>query len=175
MAGPRPRQTAGIVAWIVALLATAGACEIPTGPSNLDRCASVVDSYFTRRNDPGLHDHGIVYYNLLFENTCDEPVTVRVASTLFVDGAAVEHNTAALQSLLGGDHADRPASGDLPHNQEWLCFGSRDGRDGSGTQAIKFGECSFPEHPYVQGDIDVQWAWTACHLGGRSCSYPDYP
>ena len=109
------------------------------------------------------------------ENACDEPLTVRVSSTLFVDGVAVEHDTAALQSLLGGDHADRPGSGGLPHNQEWLCFGSRDGRDGSGTQAIKFGECSFPEHQYVQGDIDVRWAWSACHLGGRTCRYPDHP
>ncbi len=159
----------------VALLAATGACEFTLGPSELDRCARVVDSYFTRRNDPGLHDHGVVYYNILFENVCDEPLTVRVSSTLFVDGVPVEHNTAALQALLGGDHADEPRSGDLPHNQEWLCFGSQDGRDGSGTQAIKFGVCSFPEHQYVQGDIDVQWAWTACHLGGPRCRFPDYP
>ncbi|MCE2513926.1 MAG: hypothetical protein J4F37_02735 [Acidobacteria bacterium] len=159
----------------VALLAATGACEFTLGPSELDRCARAVDSYFNRRNDPGLHDHGVVYYNILFENVCDEPLTVRVSSTLFVDGVPVEHNTAALQALLGRDHADGPRSGDLPHNQEWLCFGSQDGRDGSGTQAIKFGDCSFPEHQYVQGDIDVQWAWTACHLGGRRCRYPEYP
>ena len=54
-------------------------------------------------------------------------------------------------------------------------LGSQDGRDGSGTQAIRFGVCSFPEHQFVQGDIDVRWAWTACHLGGRRCRYPDYP
>ena len=171
MRGRRGRRTAAVGA----VLAVAAACEFPTGPSNLDRCATVIDSYFTRRNHPILHDHGIVYCNLLFENTCDEPLTVRVSSTLFVDGAPVEHNTAALQSLLGGDHADRPVSGDLPHNREWLCFGSRDGRDGAGTQAIKFGECSFPEHQYAQGDLDVRWARTACHLGGRTCRYPDYP
>ena len=171
MGGSRLWRTAALGA----ALAAAVACELPTGPGNLDRCARVVDSYFTRRDDRRLHDHGIVYYNILFENVCDEPLTVRVSSTLFLDGAPVEHNTAALQSLLGGDHADRPVSRDRPHNQEWLCFGSQDGRDGSGTQAIKFGVCSFPEHQYAQGDIDVQWAWTACHLGGRTCRYPDYP
>lgn len=171
MAGSRQWRTATLGA----VLAAAGACELPTGPRNLDRCAKVLDSYFTRRDDHRLHDHRVVYYNILFENVCDEPLTVRVSSTLFLDGAPAEHNTAALQSLLGGDHADRPGSRGRPHNQEWLCFGSRDGRDGSGTQAIKFGVCSFPEHQYAQGDIEVQWAWTACHPGGRTCRYPDFP
>lgn len=159
----------------IAVLASVGACEFAIGPSDLDRCARVVASYFTRRDRPGAHDHGIVYYNILFENVCDEPLKVRVASTLFVDGAGVENDHHELESLLGGDHTDQPGPRGLPYNQEWLCFGSQDGRDGAGTEAIKFGECSFPDHQFVQGDIDVQWAWTACHLGGRRCRYPDYP